>query len=194
MNKSQTATICLISSFFLAGCLIPERFSARANFQPDGAYTFSFNGTVINALAAMQLKSAGSLTAKDEDALKADVSKMEKKPGVKKFVYKGSARYDLEMQESKKTGEAMRLFDMFTIRTDPKTGITELTSVEITSKSKAEFDQVGIKIDGKLEVSLPKNAEVVSSNATSTPTFGFGIYSWKIGGVEQRPSMKVKFK
>jgi hypothetical protein len=51
-------------------------------------------------------------------------------------------------------------------------------------------------MDGTLEVSLPKNAEIISHNATSTPSF-FGLlggYSWKIGAVGDRPMMKVRIK
>lgn len=87
------------------------------------------------------------------------------------------------------------MLDIFTVSTD-KNGIMTITSNEIKDKEKRDLEQIGIKIDGTLEVRLPKNAEVISQNATSTPTFFgmFGTYSWKIGRVDQRPVLKVKLK
>jgi hypothetical protein len=51
-------------------------------------------------------------------------------------------------------------------------------------------------MDGKLEVVLPRNAEIISNNSTSSPSF-FGLlggYSWKIGAISDKPVMKVRLK
>ena len=47
---------------------------------------------------------------------------------------------------------------------------------------------------GELKVSLPGNAEVLSQNASSTPTMGMGAYSWKIGGLNVRPEIRLRFR
>ena len=182
------------STLLLSACLVPEKFNAKVDFQSDGSYTFHYVGSAVHAMAAAQIKQGGSLSAKDEDALKSEATKMEKMPQVKKATYRGAGRYDLDIQEEKKPGQPMQMFDTFSVKTDPKSGVTELSSPKLTEKAKADLEQLGLKIDGRLEVSLPKNAEVVSSNATSTPTLGFGTYAWKIGAVGQRAEMKVKFK
>ena len=43
-------------------------------------------------------------------------------------------------------------------------------------------------------VSLPGNAEVLSHNASSTPTLGLGAYSWKIGSLNVRPEIRLRFR
>ena len=182
------------TTLLLSACLVPEQFNAKVEFQSDGSYTFRYVGSAVHAMAAAQIKKSGSLSAKDEDALMSEVVKMEKRPEVKKATYKGAGRYDLDIQDAKKPGQPLKMFNIFSVITDPKSGVTELSSPKLTEKSKADLEQLGMKIDGKLEVSLPKNAEVIFSNATSTPTLRFGSYSWKIGAIGQRAEMKVKFK
>ena len=39
-----SAVACLA----LAGCLVPETFTASASFKPDGSYRYQFDGTVVN--------------------------------------------------------------------------------------------------------------------------------------------------
>ena len=71
-----------------------------------------------------------------------------------------------------------------------------IANTEMKAKDLQALSQVGIKMDGALEMSLPKNAEIISHNATLTPSF-FGLlggYSWKIGSINERPMMKVRIK
>lgn len=185
----------LACTALLSGCLVPERFSAKIDVQPDASYTFQYSGTAVHALAAAQIKKTGSLSEKDQNGLKMEAEKLSKRPDVRRTEYKGDGRYELEMESKKKAGESLRMLDIFTVSTD-KDGIMTITSNEIKDKEKRDLEQIGIKIDGTLEVRLPKNAEIISQNATSTPTFFgmFGTYSWKIGRVDQRPVLKVKLK
>lgn len=185
----------LACTALLSGCLVPERFSAKIDVQPDASYTFQYSGTAVHALAAAQIKKTGSLSEKDQNGLKMEEEKLLKRPDVRRAEYKGDGRYELEIENKKKVGESLRVLDIFTVSTD-KNGIMTITSNEIKDKEKRDLEQIGIKIDGTLEVRLPKNAEVISQNATSTPTFFgiFGTYSWKIGRVDQRPVLKVKLK
>lgn len=191
LHTSATAIIC---AALLSGCLVPERFSAKVEVEPDASYTFSYAGTAIHALAAAQLKKTGSLSEKDQNGLKAEADKLSKSPDVLRATYKGNGRYELEIESKKKAGQPLHLLNIFSVRTD-KDGVMTLSSSELKDKDKRELEELGITIDGTMYVRLPKNAEVISHNATSTPTFGmFGTYSWKIGGIDQRPMMKVRFK
>jgi hypothetical protein len=183
----------LAGVLLLSGCLIPEKFSAKVDVQSDAGYTFHYSGTAINPLIVSHIKSKGATSDKDEAGFKAEAEKMGKLPEVQKAVYKGAGRYQLEIESQKKAGQSLAMFDAFQIRTD-KDGVLVISSAEIGDKEKHDMEQLGISIDGTFEVHLPKNAEVVASNATSTPTFGFGTYSWRIGRIDQRPMLKVKIK
>ena len=185
----------LACTALLSGCLVPERFSAKIEVQPDASYTFQYSGTAVHALAAAQIKKTGSLSEKDQIGLKMEAEKLLKRPDVRRAEYKGDGRYKLEIESKRKAGELLRMFDIFTVSTD-KNGIMTITSNEIKDKDKRDLEQIGINIDGTLEVFLPKNAEIISQNATSTPTFFRtpGAYLWKIGRIDQRPILKVKLR
>jgi hypothetical protein len=198
MTISNRYTRCLIGiagALALAGCLLPEKFTAKIDFKSDGNYQYSYSGTAINALAKMQTQSGIALTSKDTDKLKADAELFAKQPDFKRVVYKGEARYEIELEGNRKKGDRFSLMDVLTVSTDAA-GLTIVESKPISDKNKAEMKKMGWKIDGALEVKLPKNAEIVTQNATSTPSFGglFGAYTWKIGSSETGVSMKFRLK
>tara|TARA_Y100000296_G_scaffold3288_1_gene4513 strand:+ start:6088 stop:6657 length:570 start_codon:yes stop_codon:yes gene_type:complete len=181
------------SAVVLTGCLIPESFKAKADFAANGDYTFSYDGTAVHAMAAAEEKQKGLLREKDEDGLKAEATKMKKDPMVQSAEYLGHGRYQLKLLAKKKTGENLKMMDIFSV-THGKDGIITIASPKLAAKDVQELSKLGIKIDGTLEVVLPKNATIVSHNATSEPKFFglFGTYAWKIGSLDQRAEMKIK--
>lgn len=185
----------LTATVLLAGCLIPEKFTARADFQADGSYAFTYVGTAVHAMAAAQIAQSGALTDKDEKGLAQEVEKLRKTPDVREVAYKGKGRYQLSLESKRKKGEPLNALDIFKVKTG-KDGVITVTSAEMTAKGKKDLDQLGIKMDGTFELNLPKSAEVISHNATSTPKlFGMvGTYAWKINGAEQRPMMTFRLK
>lgn len=192
MSKKLLATV-ITSSVLLTACLIPESFKAKAEFAKNGDYTFSYEGTAMQALAAAEEKRTGSLRAKDEEVLKADADKMKSNQIVQSSDYLGHGRYRLNLSAKKKAGENLKMMDFFSV-TYTKDGIITISSPKLSTKDVQELSKLGIKIDGILEVSLPRNATVISHNATSQPKF-FGLlgdYSWNIGSLDQRPEMKIK--
>lgn len=193
--KKYSLAVLTLTTTLLSGCLVPERFSAKVEVQPDASYSYSYAGTAVHALAALQLKQGGSLSAKDETGLKGEAEKLRKNPDVREATYKGDARYNLVIEGKKKAGEAMTMLSILNVKTD-KDGVMTIASAELSEKGKKDLQQLGITIDGTLEVKLPKNAEIISHNATSTPSFFgmFGTYSWKIGRIDQRPLIKVRLK
>ncbi len=185
--------VCAVG--LLAGCYVPERFNAKLVMKPDASYNFTYKGTIVNALAAASL-TEGALSASEEKELRDEVANMKKDPGVRQAAYVGKGRYELTLDMDKKAGEGLSVFDMFRVQTDRKTKVVTISSPQLRAKDKAELKEMGITIKGKLEVSLPKNATVLSHNADATPKLGglYGSYAWTIGGVDKQPMMKVQFK
>ena len=184
----------LLTCSLLTACLIPEKFTAKIAVNPDASYTVNFNGIMAHVLVFAQKVKGGKLSDKDEQALKAEADKLSKSPDFKKAIYKGDGRYEIEIVSNKLAGQPYRM-DTFRVETD-KEGIMTISAIEVKEKDMKAFSDLGIKMDGELEVSLPKNAEIISHNAMSTPSF-FGLmggYSWKIGSINARPMMKVKIK
>lgn len=183
-----------VSFFLLTSCLLPEKFTAKVVVNPDASYSFNFSGTMVYVMAAAQMVKAGKLSDKDEIGLKAEADKMAKNPDIRKATYKGNARYEIDMAVNKTAGQSYSM-DSFSVISE-KDGTITIAGKEIREKDKTQLSQIGIKMDGVLEVSLPKNAEIISHNASSTPSF-FGLmggYSWKIGSINERPLMKVRIK
>ncbi len=194
-NTAATLSACLTTALLISGCLVPEKFTATVSVHQDASYDYRYAGTVINAFGASEIKKTGALSPKSDAGLKAEADKMKSIPDVRSASYLGSSRYQLLMEGKKKAGETLKLLDILTVTQD-KDGVITISSPEYKDKNLQGLAELGIKIDGTLEIKLPRNAEVLSQNATSTPIF-FGLiggYSWKIGRADQRPMMKIKLK
>jgi hypothetical protein len=184
----------LLACALLTACLIPEKFTAKVAVNSDASYTFNYTGTMVHALVAAKVMKGSKLTDNEEMGLKAEAEKMAKNPEIRKAVYKGDARYEVEMLTTKQAGQSFNM-DSFSVSSD-KDGLILIAGKALKDKDLQALSQLGIKMDGTLEVSLPKNAEIIAHNATSTPSF-FGLmggYLWKIGSVNDQPMMKVRIK
>jgi len=191
--KKLTCALILACTASLAGCLFPESFVARLGFEKDGSYTFTYAGTAVNPMASYDLKGRGTLRSADEEKLAADATSLKSNKDVKAIKYKGAARYDLTLDARRKAGESMRLLDVFFVTTGTD-GVTTVASIETKENDRKMLEDLGIKINGTLDVRLPANAEVISRNATSTPSLFSSTYGWKIGKIGDRPILKFRLK
>lgn len=194
--KRTLLPLALAATALLSGCLIPEKFDARITINPDASYRVRFNGSAAHVQAMVLMKESGRpLHANVEDSLKAEARELSKMPGVTRAAYTGNGRYDLAVDNSLKAGMPVDVLDMIKVRTG-KDGVMTIASPQIDAKTQAEIRKLGVSLNGNLTVELPKNAEVLSSNATSSPSLMglFGAYGWKIGSIEQAPVMRIRFK
>ena len=169
------------AALLLTGCLVPERFTAKASFAADGSYEYSYAGTAVHTMTAGQLAKGNALAPQE----KADTERDTAKP----------KRYDLSVEGKRQRGQTLDLAGVLRVQTGPD-GVLTLQVGKLDDKEKAGMAKRGIKLDGTLSVTVPISAEVISHNATSTPSFFglLGTYSWKIGSLEQYPEMKIRFK
>ena len=193
MRKPFALLTITAAAALLTGCLIPERFSAKVEVNPDASFSYLFAGTAVDAMGMMKLRQQGMLSEKDQQGLVNEAQKMSSEPDVKKAVYNGNARFTLEIAGQRIAGESLRLLDMFSVQTD-KDGVMTIAAKPLKDKERNDFSQLGINMNGKLKVRLPSNAEVISQNASATPVLGIGSYTWKIGGLSVRPEIKLRFK
>lgn len=173
----------------LTGCLLPEKFKASVIFKPDGGYTYKYEGTAVHFLAVAAIKDKGSLPVKDEDGLKREAEKASKASGVRKMIYTGNGRFDVEIDEDVKAGRQVRTLKIFNITRD-KDGVFLLAVPPMKENDRDQLRSFGIKVNGKAEVFLPANAKVLEHNATGTPGLLSKSYSWKIGAVDDRPMIR----
>lgn len=182
----------LATSVLLTGCLIPERFAAKIDIQPDASYDYHFDGSAIDPMAVMKLQQQGFLSDKEQQSLAAEAQKLRQDPDVKKAVYQGKARYQIEMQGHRKAGETLKLLDMFSVQTG-NDGVITISAQPLKRKEKADLAQMGFNINGVLRVNVPSGAEVISQNASAAPPSAAGTYTWRIGDVGLRPEIKLRF-
>ena len=196
MKKPIFIVIC-IGFLTLSGCYVPEKFVATLDIHPDKSSTYRYEGTMANFLAVIGLTGGGKLSNADEATLKKEVVNLSKEPRVKKVSYKGDGRYDFSILEEHKLGDKYSAEALVKVTSDTK-GLMIISSNKVDANDLLQLKEAGIKLDGKLLVNLPNNVDVISHNATTSPSFfGFiGGYSWTIGkGVPtQAPQMVLRFK
>jgi len=189
MNRFARWAAVALTTLGLSACLVPEKFETAVRFRPDGSYTYQYDGTAVHYLAAAALKETGRLDPKDEDGLRMDAEKGAKAPGVQKMRYTGQGRYEIRIEEEVKAGKPVKSLPIFQLTRD-KQGAFLLTVPPLKEKDRQDLRSYGIRIDGKVEVYLPANAKVLEHNASSTPGLLSKSYGWKIGAVDDRPTIR----
>jgi hypothetical protein len=79
------------------------------------------------ARAAVEIKQTGSLSANSDKELIAGTVKMKKNSTVQQADYKGNGRYQIVILESKKSGQSLNAFDIFSVSKD-KSGVITIAS------------------------------------------------------------------
>lgn len=200
MKRFVFACALVASTALLSGCFVPEKFDAGVTFKPDGAYSYKYVGTAAFFPAVLQdKKSKEGLTKADSAKLAVEMAKYVKSKGVGRVSDEGHGHYKIEIDAAKNPGERATVLDAMTISTDLN-GVTTVSAITVKDQDKREFEKLGIKIDGKLQVVIPENAELIKSNGSESKSFfsSFGssarTYSWKLGSFADRPIIQFRLK
>lgn len=189
---ARAATCAAVLALGLSGCLIPERFQATVTVKQDGSYNFKYDGTASHALAVAQSREKGGLSAKDEASLARAAEKDAKSPGVRKMKYLGGGRFELAIdrdeQPNKLTSTTLNLVQV----TREKDGVMIVAASPLKKKDADELKAFGITMEGSVDVILPPGATVLSHNAADTPGLFSKAYRWKIGKIDEKPTIKFK--
>ncbi len=189
MNKSAVMLVGLFALVSLTGCLVPEKFSASVKVKPDGSYTYKYDGTAVHVMAAAAIQKQGSLSAKDEAGLKQEAQKAANSPGVQKIRYAGGGRYEISIDQELKPGQQASALKVFSV-VNGKDGVYTIAPPNMKPKDRDQLKALNIKVNGKAEVFLPENAKVINHNASSTPGLFSKAYTWKIGSMDEQPSIR----
>ena len=189
-------SLLMTSAAVLTGCLVPEKFTAEADFKPDGSYLYKFDGTAVHAMVVMAQKKA-PLADKDRAELKKQVDVMARQPGVKKFKPISDARYELSTEEvlpPEPRGMKGKTTDVFVINNSEfKTSrILTVTGPLFGPKDEQGFKDLGINLDGKIAVTLPKGTKVLEHNASGTPGMFNKSYTWTVTSTSDKPMIKFQ--
>lgn len=196
MQLKKTALL-LASATVLTACLVPEKFTAQADFRPDGSYVYKFDGTVVHGLVAMAEKQSGKLNDKQRSDLKQQVQEFSKAPGVKKFKAISDSRYELSSEEvlpPEPRRMRAKTTEVFVIdnREFKASRILTVTGPKLQPKDDQGFKELGVKLDGKVSVILPKGAKVLEHNANGTPGMFNKDYSWSVTSTTDKPMIRFQ--
>ena len=197
MNASIFKPVALLASavacLALAGCLVPEKFTASASFKPDGSYRYQFDGTVVNALV-MMAKKEGKFSAEDKAKMDAEVAREAQKPGIKKLKALDDTRYELVFDGELKPGRSRDSYVVFRVSdAEWKTRrVLTVSGPPMRPKDQQALDELGIAMQGKISVVLPDGAKVLNHNATGTPGLLGKAYTWQVGSIKDQPSIQFQ--
>ena len=191
--KPATLLASAVACLALAGCLVPEKFTASASFKPDGSYRYQFDGTVVNALVVMA-KKEGKFSAEDKTKMDAEVASEAKKPGIKKLKAVDDTRYELVFDGELKPGGNRESYVVFRVSdAEWKTRrVLTVSGPSMRPKDQQALDELGIATQGKISVVLPEGAKVLSHNATGTPGLLSKAYTWRVGSIKDQPSIQFQ--
>jgi len=159
----------------------------------DGSYVYKYDSTAVSFMALDEIRHTGHLSAQNDAELKKEADKGKKVDGVKNFNHLGQGRYDLIYEKSLRIGQEIEVMNVVSIMQD-KDGVITIAPQTIAKGDQQSLIQMGVDVDGTVEVKLPTNAKIIYINATSAPGFFRSGYSWKIGSFSQAAQIKFKLQ
>jgi hypothetical protein len=175
--------VVLLALSVCIGCLVPEEFDATIDVRRDGAFRFTYDGLVTEALSrAAAIR--GELKPNDETSLVRQVTgDAAKDPRVRSIRYLGHQQFRVSYAD---TGRLDRPFyflsmDYLIFSIVPKNnGTVEIAGFKLDEKGIRQLEQLQIKINGVLRVST--DVDVVTHNASTIPRLWglVGSYRWTI--------------
>lgn len=192
MLSRISCVIAAATCTLLSGCLVPEKFDASIRFESPETYIYRYSGTVADGNALMDLKTKGKPDAAGEEEFRAFARKLaEQNRGVKEIEYQGNARYRLETEETLEVGQKSHLVPLAKVL-HGKGGTVVVRSPQLRDKDRAMLEEIGVRVDGTLKVTLPSGATVVDQNADDTPGWFSRTYTWKIGAAGKAPYIEFR--
>lgn len=110
---------------------------------------------------------------------------------MRKLNYLGNGHYDISIEREMKPGQASEIMNVVNVSKD-KDGVITVAASELKQKDKDGLKDRGIKVDATVEVRLPFDAKVISHNATGRPGLLSQAYSWRVGAIDERPTIKFR--
>lgn len=172
----------------LAGCYAPENFNAQLNFDEDGSYTFHYKGNLAYVPLMVDMQKKNMSAEQEKEFAAKHLAAMKKDTDVKSAEYVGKGRYKVEVEEKLKPGQKLNFMGMLSV-VHTQDGNIKVSTAKAKEKDKEGLKSLGLNVTGDLSVSVPKNAKVLSNDADSTPTLGFGSYKWNIKSVSDNANM-----
>lgn len=200
MRYGGFVAIACILVLSLSGCILPGEFEAALNVKKDGAYEFSYDGTIVS-LAMLSDLEDGTMDKEEEKKIAADIaSEIEKMEKGSTASYLGNALFKVTLKKSGDIREqpllmGMKEMPLFTFAASPDgTGAVFSFLPGIDPEAmQTEFPASGLSPRGTIV--LTTELPVESSAGEPAKSMLSGTYTWKVDGIEgEMPAMTLKLK
>ncbi len=175
----------------LSGCWVPEKFEATIDFKNNGGYTIAFDGTINDGDLLRAKLETGKLPNDAEKYLQSKVDQLAKMKGVIIAKRIDKTKFLFKATHTAAQFQPGQPFDAIFIRREPE-GIYSVKVVAANATDRQAMKTLGIKIDGSLKITLPSNATVVQTNATTKPGVLSSAYKWDIDANTPAPVLRFK--
>src|SRR5262245_32495822 len=195
VQRCRAGLFGLLITLPLVGCFIPEQFDAVVTVNPDGSYKYSYDGVLTFAPALVDAQ-RGLLDARSE----AEVAKLApelRRDGFRKADYLGKGRFSVSFERAVTKGQSSfflsREMQIFYVMPQ-NDGSLLIGAFRPDANAIRQFNEIGAKIDGVLNVSVGKGVEVLKHNAQKEPwLYGLiGSYQWQIKSPSANPFIVVR--
>ena len=190
----QLLLFCAITLTF-SSCYLPQDYDTNITFAADGSYKFSYSGKLISILHRAAIKDGKKLSAADDKKFENAALQMKKDKDVKSASYSGDGVYKLSYETNVAVGKSYVFLDKTTKLFEvinKKDGSIEIRSSKINAEEIKRLQKLDLNPSGVVSLDLPKNAVITKHNADSTPTMGFGSYTWKMNDFSKNVSVIFK--
>lgn len=182
-------------TLLLGGCVAPEDGNIKLAFSQTGAYNVKADVKIVYVPYVAALRAGNKATVDTEESMHKFARVLVAEKMAQSAKYLGEGRLQMNLDEDHAAGAKSDPFGILV--QSPSEGYYTVTSQQISPKDWKAATDLGMKPKGELEIVLPKNAEVIETNADSKPLMGgvlgmFNSYKWKASG--PRPGVVMRFK
>lgn len=174
----------------MAGCLVPDRYTATLSLTGAGDYTLNYDGEAVD-LVMLDAREKGQLTPKlERDMVALYTKELAKQAKGLTLTYKGDARFRAKFDSAGnyRSGKVKEIADLLQLRL-MKDGILDVKSVDLGNVKKLPK---GVSSTG--DICITTDMEVIEHNADSTPGLLSKCYRWKNYDMINGPRLVLRLK
>ena len=202
------ATLALAA--LLAGCFVPQSYSARIKIERDGTYHASMEGTALHPETWHALRRVNAEAKAGKFKEPADLKKAKDEAMAPLTKQLEAFKADKRVQTVSPIGDGRVRFSvggtwvldrsllvLNKLETPISYAVAEDGSVRLRVKDAIDGPgarALGVATEGSLAITVAEGVEVLEHNAQRTPTTPQGAYRWSIGpGSTEAPYLKLRF-
>jgi hypothetical protein len=202
MRNYLAQAALVFSVLSLCSCMIPENFTGKYTLNPNGDYTFSYDGTMVDGMALFaksQAKEKGKeIDSSDKAMIDKNVETFRQDRRVKEFKESASDTYKVRTEEKGNLVEEKaapfwdKQFQYWTLAYDPQNKTANFIITPSKQDDLKGLDEFNLSMNWKME--FDTSCAVVSSTVKLDKSFFGHTYSFTISRDDMLKGVTVVFQ